>query len=405
MSNGGAAAARCAASADEPEKEGKKVAPASKLPYPAFVMDVRDESRAPHEVVGNMKTVIKEMLSLNVKGGTDSPLRLVLGFSTIPINELLAPQLLKGPSRSQGRAPMDLEGPSCSQGRAPMVLEDPSCNLGLLDFGSQSIMAESALALPSNDDHQLSDLTTRIKPWVRLVFIYDNVGREKSVVKRTLKTKAPGESWWLDALESLKPIPIPEILAQVLKTPERFTFVSWTRNMDYGGTLQQYLMSLCQESGIWRNPTRLLLHGLDPLAPPSRTLEAESQKRTWDAASDNPQHLRALCASIPLSGPSTFAPDTTGNSAPDTTTENSAAQLNWPPSPEANGLRSLLRGSASLLSEDQVAERANELLKILSTTLEENWRLKCAAEAAAARDAEEQVRLVRHTVLLALHSQ
>jgi hypothetical protein len=66
----------------------------------------------------------------------------------------------------------------------------------------------------------------------------------------------------------------------------------------------------------------------------------------------------------------------------------------------------LLRGSESLLSEDQVAERANELLKIFATILEENWRLKCAAEAAAARDAEEQVRLnVRHTVLLALHPQ
>jgi hypothetical protein len=151
----------------------------------------------------------------------------------------------------------------------------------------------------------------------------------------------------------------------------------------------------------------LLLHGLDPLAPaPSRTLEAESQKRTWDAASENPQHRRALCASIPGSGPSTSAPDTTENFPPDTSTENSA-QLNWPPSPEANGLRRLLRGSESLLSEDQVAERANELLKIFATILEENWRLKCAAEAAAARDAEEKVRLdVRHTaVLLALHPQ
>jgi hypothetical protein len=67
----------------------------------------------------------------------------------------------------------------------------------------------------------------------------------------------------------------------------------------------------------------------------------------------------------------------------------------------------LLRGSESLLLEDQVAEKANELLKIFSTILEENWRLKIAAEAAAARDAEEQVRLdVRHTaVLLALHPQ
>ena len=189
-----------------------------------------------------------------------------------------------------------------------------------------------------------------------------------------------------------------------MRTPERFTFVSWLGGMDYDRTLQQYLMNLCKESDSWRNPTRLLLHGLDPLAPPSRTLEAESQKRTWDAASENPQHRRALCASIPGSGPSTSAPDTTENFTPDTSIEN-PAQLNWPPSPEAEGLRRLLRGSESLLLEDQVAERANELLKIFSTILEENWRLKIAAEAAAARDKEEQVRLVRHTVLLALHPQ
>ena len=407
MSNGeGAAAATCAASADEPEPEGKKVAPASKQPYPAFIMDVRgDESCAAHELVGKIKSVMRDVLALNVKGGTNSPLRLIVGFSTLPINEVLAPQLLKVPSCSQGRAPMELEGPSCSQGRAPMILEeDPSCNLGLLEHG-QSIRAESALVLPSNDDNQLSDLTTRIKPWVRLVFIYDNVGRTKSVLMRTLKLKAQGEGWWQDALASVKPIPIPEILAQVMRTPERFTFVSWLGGMDYGRTLQQYLMNLCKESDSWRNPTRLLLHGLDPLAPPSRTLEAESQKRTWDAASENPQHRRALCASIPGSGPSTSAPDTTENFTPDTSIEN-PAQLNWPPSPEAEGLRRLLRGSESLLLEDQVAERANELLKIFSTILEENWRLKIAAEAAAARDKEEQVRLVvRHTVLLALHPQ
>jgi hypothetical protein len=434
MSNGeGAAAATCAASADEPEPEGKKVAPASKQSYPAFIMDVRgDESCAAHELVGKINSVMRDMLALNVKGGTDSPLRLIVGFSTLPINEVLAPQLLKGPSCSQGRAPMELEGPSCSQGRAPMILEeDPSCNLGLLDVASwrehgQSIRAESALVLPSNDDHQLSDLTTRIraesalvlpsnddhqlsdlttriKPWVRLVFIYDNVGRAKSVVMRTLR-KAQGERWWQDALASVKPIPIPVILAQVMQTQERFTFVSWLGGMDYGRTLQQYLMNLCKESDSWRNPTRLLLHGLDPLAPPSRTLEAESQKRTWDAASENPQHRRALCASIPGSGPSTSAPDTTENFTPDTSIEN-PAQLNWPPSPEADGLRRLLSGCESLLLEDQVAERANELLKIFSTILEENWRLKCATEAAAARDAEEQVRLVRHTVLLALHPQ
>ena len=457
LSNGeDAAAARCAASADEPEPEGRKGAPASKQPYPAFVMDVLlgDESCAAHELVGKMKSVMRDMLAQNVKGGTDSPLRLIVGFSTLPINEVLAPQLLKGPSCSQGRAPMELE-----------VLEDPSCNLGLLDVASwrehgQSIRAESALAqsgapaavgwsprprsavgtacaatvtnvlpptaasapprprsairsrheepsLPSIDDHQLSDLTTRIKPWVRLVFIYDNVGRAKSVVMRTLR-KAQVEGWWQDALASVKPIPIPVILAQVVQTPERFTFVSWLGGINYGNTLQQYLMNLCKESKeseSWRNPARLLLHGLDPLAPPSRTLEAESQKRTWDAASENPQHRRALCASIPGSGPSTSAPDTTENFAPGTSTANHA-QFNWPPSPEANGLRRLLRGSALLLSEDQVAERANELLKIFATILEENWRLKCAAEAAAARDAEEQVRLnVRHTVLLALHPQ
>lgn len=403
MSNGeDAAAARCAASADEPEPEGRKGAPASKQPYPAFVMDMQlgDESCAAHELVGKMKSVMRDMLAQNVKGGTDSPLRLIVGFSTLPINEVIAPQLLKGPSCSQGRAPMELE-----------VLEDPSCNLGLLDVASsrehgQSIRAESALALPSIDDHQLSDLTTRIKPWVRLVFIYDNVGRAKSVVMRTLR-KAQGERWWQDALASVKPIPIPAILAQVVQTPERFTFVSWLGGINYGKTLQQYLMSLCKESKeseSWRNPARLLLHGLDPLAPPSRTLEAESQKRTWDAASENPQHRRALCASIPGSGPSTSAPDTTENFAPGTSTANHA-QFNWPPSPEANGLRRLLRGSELLLSEDQVAERANELLKIFATTLEENWRLKCATEAAAARDAEEQVRLVRHTVLLALHPQ
>jgi len=402
MSNGeDAAAARCAAY--EPEPEGRKGAFASKQPYPAFVMDVLigDESCASHELVGKMKSVMRDMLAQNVKGGTDSPLRLIVGFSTLPINEVLAPQLLKGPSCSQGRAPMELE-----------VLEDPSCNLGLLDVASwrehgQSIRAESALALPSIDDHQLSDLTTRIKPWVRLVFIYDNVGRAKSVVMRTLR-KAQAETWWQDALASVKPIPIPEILAQVVQTPERFTFVSWLGGMNYGNTLQQYLMSLCKkskESESWRNPARLLLHGLDPLAPPSRTLEAESQKRTWDAASENPQHRRALCASIPGSGPSTSAPDTTENFAPGTSTANHA-QFNWPPSPEANGLRRLLRGSELLLSEDQVAERANELLKIFATILEENWRLKCAAEAVAARDAEEQVRLnVRHTVLLALHPQ
>ena len=401
MSNGeDAAAARCAASADEPEPEGRKGAPASKQRYPAFVMDMPlgDESCAAHELVGKMKSVMRDMLAQNVKGGTDSPLRLIVGFSTLPINEVLAPQLLKGPSCSQGRAPMELE-----------VLEDPSCNLGLLDVASsrehgQSIRAESALALPSIDDHQLSDLTTRIKPWVRLVFIYDNVGRAKSVVMRTLTKKAQGERWWQDALASVKPIPIPEILAQVVQTPERFTFVSWLGGINYGITLQQYLMSRCKESKeseSWRNPARLLLHGLDPLAPPSRTLEAESQKRTWEAASENPQHRRALCASIPGSGPSTSAPDTTENFAPGTST-----QFNWPPSPEANGLRTLLRGSELLLSEDQVAERANELLKIFATILEENWRLKCAAEAAAARDAEEQVRLnVRHTVLLALHPQ
>lgn len=404
LSNGeDAAAARCAASADEPEPEGRKGAPASKQPYPAFVMDIPlgDESCAAHELVGKMKSVMRDMLAQNVKGGTDSPLRLIVGFSTRPINEVLAPQLLKGPSSSQGRAPMELE-----------VLEDPSCNLGLLDVASwrehgQSIRAESALALPSIDDHQLSDLTTRIKPWVRLVFIYDNVGRAKSVVMRTLR-KAQGERWWQDALASVKPIPIPAILAQVVQTPERFTFVSWLGGINYGNTLQQYLMSLCKESKeseSWRKPARLLLHGLDPLAPPSRTLEAESQKRTWDAASENPQHRRALCASIPGSGPSTSAPDTTENFAPGTSTANHA-QFNWPPSPEANGLRRLLRGSELLLSEDQVAERANELLKIFATILEENWRLKCAAEAAAARDAEEQVRLnVRHTVLLALHPQ
>ena len=401
MSNGeDAAAARCAASADEPEPEGRKGAPASKQPYPAFVMDMQlgDESCAAHELVGKMKSVMRDMLAQNVNGGTTSPLRLIVGFSTLPINEVLAPQLLKGPSCSQGRAPMELE-----------VLEDPSCNLGLLDVASsrehgQSIRAESALALPSIDDHQLSDLTTRIKPWVRLVFIYDNVGRAKSVVMRTLR-KAKGEGWWQHALASVKPIPIPEILAQVVQTPERFTFVSWLGGINYGNTLQQYLMSLCKESESWRNPARLLLHGLDPLAPPSRTLEAESQKRTWDAASENPQHRRALCASIPGSGPSTSAPDTTENFAPGTSTANHA-QFNWPPSPEANGLRRLLRGSELLLSEDQVAERANELLKMFATILEENWRLKCAAEAAAARDAEEQVRLnVRHTVLLALHPQ
>lgn len=405
MSNGeDAAAARCAASADEPEPEGRKGAPASKQPYPAFVMDMQlgDESCAAHELVGKMKSVMRDMLAQNVNGGTDSPLRLIVGFSTLPINEVLAPQLLKGPSCSQGRAPMELE-----------VLEDPSCNLGLLDVASsrehgQSNRAESTLALPSIDDHQLSDLTTRIKPWVRLVFIYDNVGRAKSVVMRTLTRKAQGEGWWQDALASVKPIPIPEILAQVVQTPERFTFVSWLGGINYGNTLQQYLMSRCKESKeseSWRNPARLLLHGLDPLAPPSRTLEAESQKRTWDAASENPQHRRALCASIPGSGPSTSAPDTTENFPPGTSTANHA-QFNWPPSPEANGLRRLLRGSESLLSEDQVAERANELLKIFATILEENWRLKCAAEAAAARDAEEQVRLnVRHTVLLALHPQ
>ena len=401
-----------------------------------------DESCAAHELVGKMKSVMRDMLAQNVKGGTDSPLRLIVGFSTLPINEVLAPQLLKGPSCSQGRAPMELEvleDPSCNLGlldvaswrehgqriRAESALvlpsnddhqlseEDPSCNLGLLDVASwrehgQSIRAESALALPSNDDHQLSDLTTRIEPWVRLVFIYDNVGRAKSVVMRTLR-KAQGERWWQDALASVKPIQLPVILAQVVQTPERFTFVSWLGGINYGNTLQQYLMSRCKESKeseSWRNPARLLLHGLDPLAPPSRTLEAESQKRTWDAASENPQHRRALCASIPGSGPSTSAPDTTENFPPDTSTENSA-QLNWPPSPEANGLRRLLRGSESLLSEDQVAERANELLKIFATILEENWRLKCAAEAAAARDAEEKVRLdVRHTaVLLALHPQ
>ena len=145
MSNGeGAAAATCAASADEPEPEGKKVAPASKQPYPAFIMDVRgDESCAAHELVGKIKSVMRDVLALNVKGGTNSPLRLIVGFSTLPINEVLAPQLLKGPSCSQGRAPMELEGPSCSQGRAPMILEeDPSCNLGLLEHG-QSIRAES----------------------------------------------------------------------------------------------------------------------------------------------------------------------------------------------------------------------------------------------------------------------
>ena len=129
------------------------------------------------------------------------------------------------------------------------------------------------------------------------------------------------------------------------------------------------------------NPQRLLTHGLDFMAPPSRA--SHTRKPTLGTSEQ-----------LPRSGPST--------SAPDTTTENSAAQLNWPPSPEANGLRSLLRGSASLLSEDQVAAKSNELLKILSTILEENFRLKLAAEAAAARAAED-VRLVRHTVLPPMH--
>ena len=74
MSNGeDAAAARCAASADEPEPEGRKGAPASKQPYPAFVMDVLlgDESCAAHELVGKMKSVMRDMLAQNVKGGTD----------------------------------------------------------------------------------------------------------------------------------------------------------------------------------------------------------------------------------------------------------------------------------------------------------------------------------------------
>jgi len=243
MSNGeDAAAARCAASADEPEPEGRKGAPASKQPYPAFVMDMPlgDESCAAHELVGKMKSVMRDMLAQNVKGGTDSPLRLIVGFSTLPINEVLAPQLLKGPSLSQGRAPMELE-----------VLEDPSCNLGLLDVASrrehgQSIRAESALALPSIDDHQLSDLTTRIKPWVRLVFIYDNVGRAKSVVMRTLR-KAQGERWWQDALASVKPIPIPAILAQVVQTPERFTFVSWLGGINYHVQQQVMVMVTSEE--------------------------------------------------------------------------------------------------------------------------------------------------------------
>jgi hypothetical protein len=74
MSNGeDAAAARCAASADEPEPEGRKGAPASKQSYPAFVMDMPlgDESCAAHELVGKMKSVMRDMLAQNVKGGTD----------------------------------------------------------------------------------------------------------------------------------------------------------------------------------------------------------------------------------------------------------------------------------------------------------------------------------------------
>ena len=51
------------------------------------------------------------------------------------------------------------------------------------------------MALPAHpnyltfvDAHQLSDLTVQIEPMVRLVFIYDNEGRCKSVVTRNLST-------------------------------------------------------------------------------------------------------------------------------------------------------------------------------------------------------------------------
>lgn len=66
----------------------------------------------------------------------------------------------------------------------------------------------------------------------------------------------------------------------------------------------------------------------------------------------------------------------------------------------------MLRGCRTL-SEDLVAARSDELLKIFSTILEENSRLKIAAEAAA-RDAED-VRLEYNTalppMLLALHPE
>ena len=374
---------------DAGEPERKRVA-ASKQPYPAFSIDVRVDS---HVLSKRIFGIMKELLEQNVKGGTDCPLRLVVGFSTVPINEVVPPQLLlmKGPSSShEGIAPMQsgsavaLTAHPNDPGSAPVGATD------LFATAEDVSLAQDLALLPryayqtslkARPTHQLSDLTVQIEPMVRLVFIYDNEGRVKNVVLRNLRQKGPqGETWWEDALGTLRQIPIPEILAQVLRTQACCTFESWQNNNNYGLPLHVYLKNRCPVDEMM-NPQRLLTHGLDFMAPPSRA--SHTRKPTLGTSEQ-----------LPRSGPST--------SAPDTTTENSAAQLNWPPSPEANGLRSLLRGSASLLSEDQVAAKSNELLKILSTILEENFRLKLAAEAAAARAAED-VRLVRHTVLPPMH--
>ena len=366
--------------ASEEEAPAKRVAP-SKQDYPAFIMDFRHHGD--FGMVLQILDVVQKMLSQNSKGGTDSVLRLVVVFSTVPIK--IAPKLLEGPSRNEGVAPMLLEGPS----RPSRSLDEHPCTITM---GEGCLSLQSASALTFDNTQERSDFGFPIDPMVRLAFIYDNQGRNKSVVKRNLLKHGPNEVWWQMALDaSLKPIPIPEILAQVIRTPASFMFESWLGGNNYGKTLQQYLKNRCPDNDM-RNSTRLLQHGLDPLAPPRRTLEAASE-----TLSSFDFELGCNSAPLPRSGPSTSAPDTTEVSA----------QLIWPRSVEADGLRTLLRGCRTL-SEDLVAARSDELLKIFSTILEENSRLKIAAEAAAARDAED-VRLEYNTalppMLLALHPE
>ena len=249
---------------DRPERNdedagepGPKRVAASKQPYPAFSIDVRVDS---HELAKRIFGIMKELLEQNVKGGTDCPLRLVVGFSTVPINEVVPPQLLlmKGPSSShEGIAPMQsgsavaLTAHPNDPGSAPVGATD------LFATAEDVSLAQDLALLPryayqtslkARPTHQLSDLTVQIEPMVRLVFIYDNEGRIKNVVLRNLRQKGPqGETWWEDALGTLRQIPIPEILAQVLRTQACCTFESWQNNNNYGLPLHVYLKNTANQ--------------------------------------------------------------------------------------------------------------------------------------------------------------